>query len=183
MVFTNIPMPTPEEHYAFLKNIYHHLRFEGRNGASWGEDYSRRIAAYRYAELLQRGHDLISEHETATRETVFYLRDLTKFENMSDLASYASNIDGAVAITVTIPANVTGLVTDDELASRVEALTQHIRGVNEFCRVTVNIQNGPTSIEVVNASESDEVQIHSNITTQIEAWISHFSPTPKRLAL
>ena len=37
MNYSHIPMPSREEHYAFLKSHYHHARFEGRNNASWGE--------------------------------------------------------------------------------------------------------------------------------------------------
>lgn len=76
MNYSHIPMPSREAHYAFLKSHYHHARFEGRNKASWGEDYSRRIAESAYLELEKTGYTLISDHESASRQAVFYHRSL-----------------------------------------------------------------------------------------------------------
>ena len=106
MNYSHIPMPSREEHYAFLKSHYHHARFEGRNNASWGEDYSQRIANSAYLELEKNGYALISNHESASGEAVFYHRSLVGYGTMSLMCDSACNAPEAICLQVSVPAQL-----------------------------------------------------------------------------
>ena len=63
-------------HYLFIREHYKHSRFEGRNDATWGRDYSYRIAQSGLDSLSKYGYGLISQHESKTGEAVYYDRNL-----------------------------------------------------------------------------------------------------------
>lgn len=65
-----------QKHYLFIRELYKHSRFEGRNDAIWGRDYSYRIAQSRLDSLEKHGYDLISQHESKTGDAVYYDRNL-----------------------------------------------------------------------------------------------------------
>ena len=64
-------MTTYDELYAFLKARYKHERFEGRNDRDC-PDYSHIVTRGRMADLERRGYDLISRHESATGQAIFF---------------------------------------------------------------------------------------------------------------
>ena len=66
---------TPRQ-YLFLRHHYNHDRFEGRNDATWGRDYSYRVAQSGLDSLAKYGYSLISQHESKTGEAVYYDRNL-----------------------------------------------------------------------------------------------------------
>lgn len=49
--------------YEFLRENYLHSRFEGRNGSTWGNDYSRVVAQGTFDNLAQYGTAWISIFE------------------------------------------------------------------------------------------------------------------------
>jgi hypothetical protein len=61
-----------QRHYLFIREHYKHSRFEGRNDATWGRDYSYRIAQSGLDSLSKYGYGLISQHESKTGEAVYY---------------------------------------------------------------------------------------------------------------
>lgn len=61
-----------QKHYLFIREHYKHTRFEGRNDATWGRDYSYRIAQSGLDSLEKYGYGVISQHESKTGEAVFY---------------------------------------------------------------------------------------------------------------
>ncbi|EPK2688281.1 hypothetical protein [Klebsiella pneumoniae] len=65
-----------QRHYLFIREHYKHSRFEGRNDATWGRDYSYRIAQSGLDSLSKYGYGLISQHESKTGEAVYYDRNL-----------------------------------------------------------------------------------------------------------
>lgn len=71
-------MPTYEELYAFLKARYKHERFAGRDSQDWGGNvpYSETVTWGRLKHLERFGFDLISRHESATGEGVYYNANL-----------------------------------------------------------------------------------------------------------
>lgn len=62
-----------QKHYLFIREHYKHSRFEGRNDAAWGRDYSYRIAQSCLDYLEKYGYGLISQHESKTGEAVFFM--------------------------------------------------------------------------------------------------------------
>jgi hypothetical protein len=72
------PMPTFDELYAFLKQVYKHDRFAGRDNVADGwKDYSATVTRSCLERLEQYGWDLISHHEAARGTVIFYDRTLT----------------------------------------------------------------------------------------------------------
>lgn len=65
-----------QRHYLFLREHYKHERFEGRNDATWGRDYSYRIAQSGLDSLEKYCYGLISQHESKTGDAIFYDRQL-----------------------------------------------------------------------------------------------------------
>ncbi|MBM7228370.1 hypothetical protein JTY90_27585 [Klebsiella michiganensis] len=65
-------MISRQKHYLFIREHYKHARFEGRNDATWGRDYSYRIAQSGLDSLEKYGYGVISQHESKTGEAVFY---------------------------------------------------------------------------------------------------------------
>lgn len=76
--------PSFDEHYEFLRQNYRHSRFEGRNGSTWGNDYSKRIAESSHQMLLDTGWAVISRHESATNQIIKY--DYRLIDLNADLA-------------------------------------------------------------------------------------------------
>ena len=74
--------------YEFLKGMYKHSRFEGRNGPVWGSDYSKRIERHHRESLDKYGVSHISSHESATNQVVCFYLDLTAKD--SDFVEYES---------------------------------------------------------------------------------------------
>lgn len=69
-------MTNRQAHYLFIREHYKHSRFEGRNDAIWGRDYSFRIAQSGLDMLEKYGYGVISQHESKTGEAIFYDREL-----------------------------------------------------------------------------------------------------------
>ena len=65
-----------QKHYLFIRELYKHSRFEGRNDATWGRDYSYRVAQSGLDSLAKYGYGLISQHASKTGDAVYYDRDL-----------------------------------------------------------------------------------------------------------
>lgn len=65
-----------QKHYLFIREHYKHSRFEGRNDAIWGRDYSYRVAQSGLNSLENFGYGLISQHESKTGDAVYYDRHL-----------------------------------------------------------------------------------------------------------
>lgn len=84
-------MVTQEEHYQFLKKYYRSRRFEERNTAVWGTNYSRNIAAHGYKHLQEFGYGLISRHSSVTGEGIIYDVEL----NLLDSIPKRSPVDSA----------------------------------------------------------------------------------------
>lgn len=65
-----------QKHYLFIREIYKAERFEGRNDATWGRDYSYRVAQSSLDALKDKGYDVISHHESKSGEAVYFDRQL-----------------------------------------------------------------------------------------------------------
>ena len=64
--------PTIKQMRAFLKARYKHDRFEGRDGTTWGENYSLIVAQSHLDDLIANGYGFISKFESATGQVVKY---------------------------------------------------------------------------------------------------------------
>ena len=65
-------MPTESELHSFLRDWYLHSRFEGRNGAVWGNDYSMIVTRSAMEQLELHGVAWISRHESRTANPIKY---------------------------------------------------------------------------------------------------------------
>lgn len=70
------PLPTFGRLKAFLSAWYLHDRFEGRDGAVWGHDYSGAVTNSALDTLERCRFACISPHESRTRCAVWFDRDL-----------------------------------------------------------------------------------------------------------
>lgn len=64
--------PTLDDMHRFLRRRYKADRFTGRDGETWGADYSMKVARSHLAWLQLHGFGFISRHESATGEAVKY---------------------------------------------------------------------------------------------------------------
>lgn len=64
--------PTVEQVHEFLRRRYQHDRFEGRNNSTWGEQYSRVVAASHLESLEKHGSTFIGHHEAANGQALRY---------------------------------------------------------------------------------------------------------------
>ncbi|EPJ3803326.1 hypothetical protein AB7W88_02320 [Providencia vermicola] len=170
MNYSHIPMPSREEHYAFLKSHYHHARFEGRNNASWGEDYSQRIANSAYLELEKNGYALISNHESASREAVFYHRSLVGYGTMSLMCDSACNAPEAICLQVSVPAHLAPKIPGKSLSELLAKLKRDIMGTFPLCRVELASGSKEICIEVFQAEEVISKEIVGFTSTIISNW-------------
>lgn len=74
--------------YKFLKGMYKHSRFKGRNGLVWGSEYSKKIEQHHRESLEKYGVSYISRHESSTNQLICFYLDLT-IKN-SDFVEYES---------------------------------------------------------------------------------------------
>lgn len=58
--------------HEFLNAHYKHDRFEGRNGKTWGEEYSMNIARDRMKDISKGLYTCISAHDSKTGEAVWF---------------------------------------------------------------------------------------------------------------
>lgn len=64
-------LPTHEALYAFLKSLYKHERFEGRNDRDY-PDYSHSVAQGRMQALIKYRYSGISIHDNTRGEYIWY---------------------------------------------------------------------------------------------------------------
>lgn len=72
---------TVEQVYTLLKTRYLHSRFEGRNDAINGSDYSLVVARSHLEQLQTHGYLMISKYESVTGESVVFDGNLVEREN------------------------------------------------------------------------------------------------------
>ena len=65
-----------QRHYLFIRELYKQSRFEGRNDANWGRDYSFRVAQSGLESLEKYGYSLLSRHDSKTGDAIYYDRHL-----------------------------------------------------------------------------------------------------------
>ena len=65
-------MITEQNMRTFLREIYRHDHFEGRDGPIWGEDYSARVVKSTIAEVERSGIGLISRHDAVAGIGIFF---------------------------------------------------------------------------------------------------------------
>jgi hypothetical protein len=68
-------MPDYATVYAYVRSLYRHDRFEGRNGA-WCPDYSHVVARSVCEDLERRGFSAVGQHESATGHAIYFDRTL-----------------------------------------------------------------------------------------------------------
>ncbi|MEI9534914.1 MULTISPECIES: hypothetical protein [Morganellaceae] len=170
MNYSHLPMPTREAHYAFLKSHYLSARFEGRNNASWGEDYSRRIAESEYLELEKTGYTLISDHESASRQAVFYHRSLIGYASMSEMCDSACNAPEAICVQISVPAQLAPKISEKSLSELLAKLKRDIMGTFPLCRVELTSGSKELYIEVFQTEEMISKQIEGFVNTIVLRW-------------
>lgn len=69
-------MATKQEIREFLRREYKHERFEGRDGAVWGGDYSEHIVEGYVTDLAAYGNGFISRHESVRGQPVKFDAEL-----------------------------------------------------------------------------------------------------------
>jgi len=72
----SIPLASLDEVRTFLRSWYLHDRFEGRDGPTWGADYSGVVAASTREALEAHGVACVSMFESRTRCAVWFDRSL-----------------------------------------------------------------------------------------------------------
>lgn len=63
-------MPTTKELKDFLREWYLHSRFEGRDGSSWGVNYSDSVVSSSLDQLRNTGVGMISMYESRTGKPI-----------------------------------------------------------------------------------------------------------------
>lgn len=170
MNYSHIPMPSREAHYAFLKSHYHHARFEGRNNASWGEDYSQRIAESAYLELEKIGYTLISSHESASGQAVFYHRSLVGYDTMSLMCDSACNAPEAICLQISVPAHLAPNISEKSRSEHLAKLKRDVMGTFPLCRVELASGTKEVCIDVLGVDDLISKEIVGFIKTIISNW-------------
>ena len=65
-------LPSTQALHAFLKDLYLHSRFEGRNDAVWGEDYADCVTRSTMEHLAQTGRSCVSMYESRTGRVISF---------------------------------------------------------------------------------------------------------------
>lgn len=170
MNYSHLSMPTREALYDFLKSNYLHQRFEGRNNASWGTDYSKCVTESAYRDLEENGYALISHHSSNSREALFYLRSLEAFDTMTKLCAHACGSPEAICIRAIIPENLAPQHIDKSLSERLAKLNRDIMGTFPLCRVELSFGTGNVLVEVSQASALIAKEINGFTHTIITRW-------------
>ena len=89
---TPLPLPTPEAMREFLRAHYRHGRFEGRDPAVWGANYSECMVLCYLDDLRKIGNSVISRHDSISGRPVWFGRRLEAVDG-DDFDSYAELMD------------------------------------------------------------------------------------------
>ncbi|MDB6373884.1 hypothetical protein [Photorhabdus bodei] len=121
--------------------------------------------------MEKHGYSLISNHESKSNETVYYLRTLETFSDMTSLREHVYAIPETVSIEITVPCDLTGNIEKQELAQRLAHLRRKVHAMHPFCRVVVNAGEVETDVKITNATLAEEIELREDIAAKIEHWV------------